>query len=91
MYILANKRNGTIYVGVTSHLVKRVYEHKNSVTKGFTSKFNCNKLVYFEFHADMQGAILREKQLKSGSRTKKLDLIESINPTWKDLYHDIIE
>ena len=86
---MANKRNGTLYTGVTSNLKKRVYQHKESIIKGFTSKYECNKLVYYEILETMESAILREKQIKSGSRKKKLKLIESINPGWLDLY-DII-
>ena len=79
IYILTNKKDGTLYTGVTSNLPKRIFEHKNNITKGFTSKYNCKTLVYFETFDDMENAILREKQIKGGSRKKKIDLINSIN------------
>lgn len=90
VYIMANKRNGTIYTGVTSNLVKRIFEHKNEVVKGFASKYGCKMLVYFEVKENMTVAIAREKQIKSGSRKKKLALIESVNPYLKDLDGEII-
>lgn len=90
IYILANKKNGTLYTGVTSNLPKRIYEHKNEITKGFTVKYDCKTLVYFEIFEDMENAIIREKQIKGGSRKKKIALIESKNPEWKDLYEDIL-
>lgn len=86
VYIMANKRNGTLYTGVTSDIVRRVYEHKEGQLKGFTQKYGCHRLVYFEQWGDMVSAIEREKQIKAGSRKKKLVLIESINPNWLDLY-----
>lgn len=86
IYIMANKRNGTIYTGVTSDLIKRVYEHKHGNVVGFTKKYSCNLLVYYECYDSMLGAIEREKQIKGGSRKKKLELIESLNPDWQDLY-----
>ena len=89
IYILFNKRNGTLYTGVTSNLVKRVYEHKNKVYEGFTSKYGVDKLGYYEVFNDIKDAITREKQIKAGSRKKKIQLIESINPTWIDLYEKI--
>ena len=89
--ILFNKRNGTLYVGVTSDLVKRVYEHKGKLVEGFTKKYNVDKLGYYEVTDNILTAIEREKQLKSGSRQKKIDLIEKTNPEWKDLYSEIIE
>jgi len=89
VYILANKRNGTIYTGVTSNLNKRVLEHKNNVVKGFTEKYNVHNLVYYETTDTMFNAIEREKQIKAGSRKKKIDLIEKNNPEWKDLYNEI--
>ena len=85
IYILFNKRNGTLYTGVTSDLKKRVYEHKNKTYEGFTSKYNVNKLGYYEEYNDIKQAIEREKQIKAGSRKKKMSLIESINPSWEDL------
>jgi len=89
VYLLANKPHGTLYVGVTSDLTKRIWEHKNKVVKGFTEKYNLTLLVYFELHEDMRQAISHEKQIKAGSRKKKLELISSVNPDWKDLYRDI--
>ena len=85
IYILFNKRNGTLYTGVTSDLKKRVYEHKNKLTDGFTSKYDVDKLGYYEEYNDIKNAIEREKQIKDGSRKKKIALIESMNPFWKDL------
>lgn len=85
LYFLTNKNNSVIYVGVTSDLVKRVYQHKTKAYKGFTAKYNCNKLVYFEEFSDVNQAITREKQLKSGNRKRKEDLINSNNPEWNDL------
>jgi len=85
IYILFNKRNGTLYTGVTSDLKKRIYEHKNKVYDSFTSKYDVNKLGYFEEYNDIKQAFEREKQIKAGSRKKKILLIESINYEWKDL------
>ncbi len=90
IYIIANKRNGTLYTGVTSNLVGRIYQHKEGVIKGFSKRYGCKLLVFYELHETMESAISREKQIKAGSREKKLELIESINPDWKDLYEDII-
>ena len=89
VYIMASRRNGTLYVGVTSDLVARAWQHKNG-TVGFTSRYGCKLLVWFEAHECMESAILREKQIKGGSRKKKLGLIESINPDWQDLYESIV-
>ena len=86
VYILASKRNGTLYVGVTNDLVRRVYEHRNHVNPGFTSTNNVHRLVYFETHEDVAQAIRREKQLKKWRRAWKLELIEEQNPYWNDLY-----
>ena len=85
VYILANKRNGTLYIGVTNDLERRVYEHKNHLAKGFTERYNINVLVYFEQTDDIQIALEREKQLKKWNRNWKLELIEKLNPQWKDL------
>ena len=85
VYILANKRNGTLYVGVTDNLQRRVFEHKNNLVKGFTQKYNIHNLVYYEETNNINIAIEREKQIKSWSRKKKLALIEKDNPTWNDL------
>ena len=90
VYILFSKKNGTLYVGVTSDLVKRVWQHKNKFVKGFTQKYNVDKLGYYEVSNDINSAIAREKQLKGGSRQAKLDLIEINNPNWNDLYYEII-
>ena len=89
VYILFNKRNGTLYTGVTSNLVKRVYEHKNKLVEGFTKTYSVDKLGYYEISDSIEVAIIREKQIKAGSRKNKLKLIESINPNWNDLYYDI--
>jgi putative endonuclease len=90
VYILANKKNGTLYTGVTSNLVQRVYQHKNNLADGFTKKYGIHTLVYYECSGDMYSAISHEKQIKSGSRKKKIELIESMNPEWKDLYDEIV-
>jgi|SRR5271156_335155 len=90
IYIMANKRNGTLYTGVTSDLIKRVYEHKHSFISGFTNEYNCKLLVYYEQFENMVDAITREKQIKAGSRKKKLAMIEKMNPDWNDLYQDIL-
>jgi putative endonuclease len=89
IYIMANKPNGTIYVGVTSNLPQRAWQHREGVADGFTKKYNCKMLVWFEMADTMDVAIAREKQLKGGSRAKKLALIEAMNPEWCDLYADI--
>ena len=89
-YILTNKPNGTLYIGVTSNLIKRIYEHKNSLTDGFSSKYNIKDLVYYEIFDSIENAIIREKQLKAGNRIKKITLIESLNPTWRDLYNELL-
>ncbi|MCB9989437.1 MAG: GIY-YIG nuclease family protein [Rhodospirillales bacterium] len=89
IYIVTNKKHGVLYTGVTSNLSKRIYEHKNKITGGFTAKYNCNKLVYYELFNDMEHAISREKQIKSGSRKKKIELIEKLNPEWRDLCSEI--
>ena len=89
IYIMTNKPNGVFYTGVTSNLVQRIWQHKQSFVAGFTKKYNTKTLVYFELCEDMTSAITREKQIKAGSRKKKIELIESINPEWNDLYDDI--
>jgi putative endonuclease len=89
VYLMTNKNNTVIYTGVTNDLKRRVYEHKEKLIDGFTKKYNVNKLVYFESTNDINSAIHREKQIKAGSRQKKIDLINSINPEWKDLFNDI--
>jgi putative endonuclease len=90
MYLLTNKLNGTLHTGVTSDLPKRVWQHKNRISKGFCTKYNLTKLVYFELFEDMYQAISRGKKIKAGSRKAKIELIESINPIWRDLYQDIL-
>jgi putative endonuclease len=90
VYILASNRNGTLYVGVTNDLVKRVYEHKKDVVDGFTKKYHVHTLVYYEDCGDSLGAITREKQIKKWKRKWKLELIEKMNPEWKDFYDEII-
>jgi putative endonuclease len=89
VYILASRRNGTLYVGVTSDLLKRVWEHKNKLVKGFTQEYGVDKLVYYEVHSDVENAITREKQMKKWNRAWKLRLIEEKNPEWKDLFEEI--
>jgi putative endonuclease len=91
VYIMANRKNGTIYTGVTSNIIKRVYEHKNYISTSFCTRYSCYLLVYYESHNDMMRAIEREKQIKKRSRKYKIALIESINPQWKDLYYKIIQ
>lgn len=85
VYILTNQRNTVLYTGVTSDLQKRIWEHKNKVVKGFTQKYNAHKLVYYEAFETIAAAIVREKQLKAGSRKKKVDLIVKMNPEWKEI------
>ena len=90
VYILANKRNGTLYVGVTSDLIKRIWQHKNNVVKGFTERYSVHQLVWYELHETMGSAIRKEKMLKNWKRVWKLELIERSNPNWQDLYGPII-
>jgi putative endonuclease len=90
VYILASKRNGTLYTGVTSNRVKRIWQHRNGVVDGFTQKYSVHSLVYYELAEEMAVAIAREKQIKGDSRAKKLAMIESMNPEWRDLYEDIL-
>ena len=89
VYIMASERNGTLYIGVTSDLIKRVWEHKEGMADGFTKKHGIHSLVYFELHDDMSNAILREKQLKKWNRDWKKELIEKQNPYWNDLWSTI--
>ena len=89
VYILASKRVGTLYIGVTSTLQKRVYEHRNNLVDGFTKKYNVHNLVYYEIHDDATQAITREKQLKKWKRSWKLELIDKMNPNWDDLYDSL--
>lgn len=90
IYIMASRPNGTLYTGVTSDLVKRVYQHKSSLVPSFSSRYNCKYLVYYELHEEMLSAIAREKQIKAGSRKKKIALIEKMNPEWQDLYKTLL-
>jgi putative endonuclease len=90
VYIMANKRNGTLYTGVTSALVQRVSKHRTGAIPGFTARYGCKMLVYYEVGEDMRGAIEREKQIKAGPRRKKIALIETMNPEWRDLFDDIV-
>ena len=89
IYIMTNKINSTLYTGVTNDLKRRVYEHKNKLVEGFTKKYNIDKLVFYEIYDDINNAIAREKQIKSGSRAKKIALIEEMNNQWNDLYDGI--
>ena len=90
VYILASKRNGTLYVGVTSDLVKRIWEHKHNMVEGFTKRYMVKELVWYELHESMESAIMREKRIKDWKRAWKLELIESENPDWLDLYDTIV-
>ena len=90
VYLLASERNGTLYVGVTSNLVKRIWEHKEKLADGFTKKYAINLLVWYEVHETMESAISREKAIKEWKRLWKLRLIEEMNPEWKDLYDQIV-
>ncbi|MDD4779697.1 MAG: GIY-YIG nuclease family protein [Tissierellia bacterium] len=89
VYILTNKSNKVLYTGVTNDLKRRMYEHQNKLADGFTSKYNVNKLVYYDYTEDVESAITREKQIKGWKRQKKIDLIESVNPHWLDLIDSI--
>ena len=86
---MTNKRNTVLYTGVTNNLKRRIYEHKEKLVSGFTMKYNVTKLIYYEILGDPENAILREKQIKAGSRQKKIDLINSINRKWIDLYEEL--
>ncbi len=89
VYILASKRNGTLYTGVTSNLLKRVWEHKNNVVEGFTQKYGVHTLVWYEIHETMDTAIQREKNIKNWKRAWKLKMVEKMNPQWRDLYLEL--
>lgn len=91
VYILTNKSNKVLYTGVTSNLIKRVYEHKQKLVDGFTKRYNVNKLVYYDYSEDVYGAIQREKQIKGKLRKKKIEIIEKMNPEWNDLYEELID
>ncbi len=90
VYILASDKNGTLYVGVTSDLIKRIWEHKNNVVPGFTNRYGVHDLVWYELHDSMESAIAREKAIKEWKRQWKLELIERQNPEWKDLYQGLV-
>jgi len=89
VYILASKRNGTLYIGVTNNLLKRVHQHKNDIAEGFTKKYNVHKLVYYEMFGRIQDAITREKRMKKWKRQWKMRLIEESNPNWEDLFDSL--
>lgn len=90
-YIMASRRNGTLYVGVTADLARRAYEHRNGLIDGFTLRYGCERLVWYEPYDRIDEAIAREKQLKAGSRAKKVALIEAMNPLWRDLYDSLAQ
>jgi putative endonuclease len=90
VYIMASRRNGTLYTGVTSNLAQRAWQHRDGKTPGFTQRYGCRLLVFFEHHLTMDEAIAREKQIKAGSRAAKLRLIEAVNPDWADLYERML-
>jgi putative endonuclease len=90
VYIVTNKRYGVLYIGLTTFLARRNFEHQSKIIEGFTKRYNCNKLVYYEFHDSMEAAITREKQMKKWNRDWKLELIEKFNPGWNDLSKDLI-
>ncbi len=90
VYLLASKRNGTLYTGVTSNLVKRVWEHKHHSVEGFTKKYSVERLIWYEVHETMESAITREKAIKSWKRAWKIHAIEAVNPQWQDLYSDLL-
>jgi putative endonuclease len=90
VYILASKRNGALYVGITSDLIKRIWEHRNDLVEGFTNRYGVHHLVWYELHGTMESAIQREKRLKEWRRSWKVQLIEKVNPSWEDLYPKII-
>ena len=90
VYILASKRNGTLYIGVTSDLVKRIWQHKNNMVEGFTKHYGVHQLVWYELHETMESAISKEKMLKNWKRAWKLELIERSNPNWEDLHESIV-
>ncbi|WP_019025000.1 MULTISPECIES: GIY-YIG nuclease family protein [unclassified Thioalkalivibrio] len=90
VYMMSNRRDGTLYVGVTSNLVQRVWQHRSGEVSGFTSRYGLHRLVWFEQCVEMESAIEREKQLKAGPRRRKVALIEQVNPGWRDLFNDIV-
>jgi putative endonuclease len=90
VYLLASGRNGTLYTGVTSDLIKRVFQHRNNLVDGFTKRYSVHNLVWYEVHERMESAILREKQIKTWRRTAKMGLIEQRNPEWQDLWYELL-
>jgi putative endonuclease len=90
VYIVASERNGTLYTGVTAHLLERIHQHREGLVEGFTKRYNVKQLVWFEFHADMPSAIAREKAIKEWKRAWKIELIEESNQLWRDLFEDIV-
>ncbi len=90
VYMMASERNGTLYIGVTSNLIRRVWQHKNEQTPGFTQRYAVKHLVWFEGTSDIAEAIKREKKIKNWKRAWKIDLIETVNPYWRDLYEDVL-
>jgi putative endonuclease len=90
VYMLANKRSGTLYLGVTSDLISRTWQHRNHVVDGFTKRYSVDRLVWFELHGSMEAAIVREKQLKKWNRSWKVDLVQAQNPNWDDLWSEIV-
>jgi putative endonuclease len=90
VYMVANRRNGTIYAGVTSNIPRRAFEHREGLVEGFSKKYGCRMLVWYELHNTMADATAREKQIKAGSRARKLALIESLNPDWEDLFEKLV-
>jgi putative endonuclease len=90
VYIMANRRNGTLYVGVTSNLIQRAWQHREDAIPGFTSRYGCKLLVWYEMHETMEAAIWREKQIKAGPRNRKLAQIAAMNPEWTDLFETLI-
>jgi putative endonuclease len=90
VYIVANKRRGTLYTGVTANLPRRAFEHREGLIKGFTAKYGCKILVWYELHETMIEAITREKQIKAGSRAKRIALMDALNPEWDDLYETLV-
>ena len=91
VYILANKKNGTLYLGITNNLIRRVFEHRNNYVDGFTKKYEVHKLVYYEITSDVESAITREKAIKKWNRKWKIRLIETMNPEWNDLYNELVD
>ena len=89
VYLIASKRNGTLYTGVTSNLAQRAWQHREGLIEGFSKRHGCKLLVWYEIHATMEHAIAREKQVKAGSRKRKMALIEAVNPQWRDLYSEV--